>query len=174
MKLMFLAFDSMSLITPDFGLVFWTTLVFLVFWFIVGKKAIKPIVKAIEDRNRTIQDALNSAEQAKAEIQQMHTDNESQLKQAREEGARILKEARDMKDAMLSDATNKAKEETAKIIADARIQIEAQKTSAIAELKTEVGKLSIDIAEKVLSRELDSSKSHQEYVKSLVDKMSVN
>jgi F-type H+-transporting ATPase subunit b len=171
---MFLAFDSMSLITPDLGLVFWTTLVFLTFWFLVGKKAIGPIAKAIEDRNHSIADALNAAEKAKAEIQQMHSDNEALLKQAREEGARILKEARDMKDSMINDATNKAKEDAAKILADAKAQIDAQKKSAIAELKTEVSKLSIDIAEKVLSRELDASKNHQDYVKTLVDKMGVN
>jgi F-type H+-transporting ATPase subunit b len=171
---MFLAFDSMSLITPDFGLVFWTTLVFLTFWFVVGRKAIKPIVKAIEDRNHSIEEALGAAEKAKAEIRQMHADNEALLRQAREEGARILKDARDMKDSMISDATGKAKEEAAKILADAKLQIEAQKKSAIAELRSEVSSLSINIAEKVLARELDASKSHQEYVKSLVDKMSAN
>lgn len=164
----------MSLLTPDFGLVFWTTIVFLAFWFIVGKFALKPIVKAIKDREHSIADALASAEKAKAEMQQLHSDNEALLRQAKEEGARILKEARDVKDAMIADATGKAKEDAAKIIADAKAQIEAQKKSAIAELKAEVGNLSIEIAEKVLARELDGSKNHQEYVKSLVDKMSAN
>lgn len=171
---MFLGFNSMDLITPDLGLVFWSTLVFLLFWFIVGKKAIKPIVKAIEDRNRSIEDALNAAEKAKSEIQQLHSDNEALLRQAREEGARILKEARDMKDSMISDATGKAKEDAAKIIADAKLQIESQKKSAIAELKAEVSNLSIEIAEKVLGKELDTTKNHQEYVQSLVNKMSAN
>ncbi len=164
----------MSLLTPDLGLVFWTTVVFLAFWFLVGKFALKPIVQAIKEREQSITDALASAEKAKAEMQQLQSDNEALLRQAKEEGARILKEARDVKDSMIADATGKAKEDAARIISDAKAQIEAQKKSAIAELKAEVGNLSIEIAEKVLARELDGSKSHQEYVRSLVDKMSSN
>ena len=171
---MVLAFESISLLTPDFGLVFWTTIVFLAFWFLVGKFALKPIVKAIKDREQSINDALSAADKAKAEMQQLQSDNEALYKQAREEGAKILKEAKEVKESIIADAHNRAKEESAKIVADAKREIDAQKKTAMAEVKNEVSRISVEIAQKVLSRELDSSKDQQAYINSLVDKINVN
>lgn len=169
-----LAFDPMQLITPDLGLVFWTTVVFIIFWSLVGKFALKPIMKAIKDREHFINDALSSADKAKQEMQQLQSDNEAAIKQAREEGARILKEAKDVKESIISEAHNRAKDEASKIVADAKVEIDAQKKAALAEVKNEVSKLSIEIAQKVLGRELDAAKDQQAYVNSLVDKINVN
>lgn len=168
---MLLGFDALSLLTPDLGLIFWTTLVFLIFWFVVGKFAVKPIAKAIKDRELNIADALASAEKAKEEMQQLQSDNEALLKEAREEGARILKEAKDVKEAVISEAHTKAKEEAAKIVAAAKVEIEAQKKAALTEVKSEASKLSLEIAQKVLGRELDTTKDHQTYINSLVEKL---
>lgn len=166
-----LAFDPMQLITPDLGMVFWTTLVFLLFWFLIGKFALKPITKAIKDREHFINDALSAADKAKAEMQQLQSDNAALLKEARDEGAKILKEAKEVKDSIIADAHGKAKEEAAKIVAAAKLEIDAQKKAALAEVKNEVSKLSLEIAQKVLGRELDSTKDQQSYINSLVDKM---
>ncbi len=171
---MVLGFDPMSLLTPDLGLVFWTTLIFLVFWFLVGKFAVKPITKAIKDREHTISDALASAEKAKEEVQQLQASNVSLLKEAKEESAKILKEAKDLKESIISEAQTKAKEESSKIVEAAKLEIEAQKKAALADVKNEVSKLSLEIAQKVLNRELDSSKDQQAYIHSLVDKINVN
>ena len=168
---MLLGFDPMSLLTPDLGLVFWTTLVFLTFWLLVGKFAIKPITKAIKDREHTIADALSAAEKAKQDVQQLQADNASLLKEAREESAKILKEAKDLKESIVAEAHNSAKEEAAKIVASAKVEIDAQKKAALAEVKNEVSKLSLEIAQKVLGRELESSKDQQTYINSLVDKL---
>lgn len=168
---MLLGFDALPLLTPDLGFVFWTTLVFLVFWFVVGKMAIKPIAKAIKDREHTITDALASAEKAKEEMQQLQSDNAALLKEAKEEGARILKEAKDIKETVIAEAHAKAKDEAAKIVASAKVEIDAQKKVALAEVKAEVSKLSLEIAQKVLNRELDSTKDQQTYINSLVDKL---
>lgn len=168
---MILAFDAMSLLTPDLGLAFWTTLIFLTFWFLVGKFALKPIAKAISDREQTIKDALAAADKAKAEMQQLQSDNANLLKEAKEEGAKILKEARELKDAIVSEAHISAKDEAAKIVASAKVEIDAQKKAALAEVKNEVSKLSLEIAQKVLGRELEASKDQQTYINSLVDKM---
>ena len=168
---MILAFDPMSLLTPDLGLAFWTTLVFLTFWFLVGKFALKPIAKAIKDREQTITDALSAADKAKTEMQQLQSDNAALLKEAREEGAKILKEAKDLKESIVSEAHVSAKEEAAKIVASAKVEIDAQKKAALAEVKSEVSKLSLEIAQKVLGRELDAAKDQQTYINSLVDKM---
>ena len=166
-----LAFDPMQLITPDLGMVFWTTVVFLLFWFLIGKFALKPITKAIKDREHFINDALSAADKAKTEMQQLQSDNEALLKQARDEGAKILKEAKEVKDSIIADAHGKAKEEAAKIVASAKVEIDAQKKAALAEVKNEVSKLSLEIAQKVLGRELDATKDQQTYINSLVDKM---
>lgn len=161
----------MSLILPDLGLLFWMTLIFLLFWFLMGKFAFKPIVKAIKDRERSIDDALSAADKAKSEMQQLQSDNAALLKEAREESARILKEAKDVKESVIAEAHNKAKEEAAKIVASAKVEIDAQKKAALAEVKNEVSKLSLEIAQKVLGRELDSAKDQQSYINSLVDKL---
>ncbi|MEN9447753.1 MAG: hypothetical protein RJA25_1043 [Bacteroidota bacterium] len=168
---MLLGFDALSLLTPDLGLIIWTTVVFLIFWLLVGKFAIKPIAKAIKDREQTITDALASAEKAKEDMQQLQSDNEALLKEAREESAKILKEAKEVKESVIADAHTKAKEEAAKIVASAKVEIEAQKKAALAEVKLEAGKLSLEIAQKVIGRELDSTKDQQTYINSLVDKL---
>ena len=169
-----LAFDPMQLITPDFGLVFWTTVVFLLFWFLIGKFALKPITKAIKDREFFINDALSAADRAKTEMQQLQSDNAALLKVAREEGAKILKEAKEVKESIIAEAHNRAKEEASKIVADAKVEIDAQKKLALAEVKNEVSKISIEIAEKVLGRELKSDKDQQVYINSLVEKIKEN
>ena len=168
---MVLGFDAMSLLTPDIGLVFWTTLVFALFWFLVGKFAVKPIAKAIKDREQNISDALMAAEHAKNEVKQLQDANVALLKQAKEESAKILKEAKDIKESIINDAHGKAKDEAAKIVADAKLEIDAQKKAALAEVKNEVSKLSLDIAQKVLGKELDAAKDQEAYVQSLVEKL---
>jgi|266.fasta.fasta_contig_51_1290379_length_562_multi_3_in_0_out_0_1 F-type H+-transporting ATPase subunit b len=166
-----LAFDPMSLILPDLGLLFWMTLIFLLFWFLMGKFAFKPIVKAIKDREQSIDDALSAADKAKNEMQQLQSDNAALLKEAREESAKILKEAKEIKESVIAEAHSKAKDEAAKIVASAKVEIDAQKKAALAEVKNEVSKLSLEIAQKVLGRELDATKDQQSYINSLVDKM---
>lgn len=167
-------FNAMDLITPDFGLVFWTTLIFLLFWFIAGKFAFKPISEAIKKRGDTINEALNSALKAKEEIKLLQSDNESLLKQAREERALILKEAKEVKDSIIAEANTKA----GKIKDEAIAEIEAQKVAAIADVKQklsqEVSKLAIEIAEKVVGKELSSEKDHQSLVDDLVGKIKMN
>ena len=166
-----LAFDPMSLILPDLGLLFWTTVIFVLFWFLMGKFAFKPIVKAIKDREQSIDDALSAADKAKNEMQQLQSDNAALLKEAREESAKILKEAKEIKESVIAEAHSKAKDEAAKIVASAKVEIDAQKKAALAEVKNEVSKLSLEIAQKVLGRELDAAKDQQSYINSLVDKM---
>jgi F-type H+-transporting ATPase subunit b len=169
-----LAFDAMQLITPDLGMVFWTTIVFLLFWFLIGKFALKPIVTAIKAREQFINDSLSAADKAKQDMQQLQSDNAALLKEAREEGAKILKEAKDLKESIIADAHNRAKDEAAKIVADAKVEIEAQKKAALSEVKNEVSRLSIDIAQKVLGRELNSNKDQQAYIHSLVENIKSN
>lgn len=163
-----------DVLKPDPGLFLWTVVIFFLFWALVGKYAFKPIAGAIKKREDDIQTALDEARKARTEIESMKASNESLLIEAREERGRILKEAKELRDSIVGEATQKAKEEASKIISDASQEIENQKKAALAEVKNEVGKISIEIAEKVLKRELDSAKSHEAYVATLVDQIKLN
>src|SRR5882757_4996298 len=136
----------MKLLLPEFGLLIWTLLAFLIVFFILGKYAWPAIVKGLRDRESGITDALATAERVKAEMAQLKSENEALLAQAREERATMLKEARDTKDKIINEAKEQAKTEAGKIITDARAAIEVQKMAAITEVKNQVGTLVVDIA----------------------------
>ena len=125
----------MELVTPQIGLIFWTTLSFFILLFILKKVAWTPILGAVKEREVSIKDALASAENARNEMANLQADNQ-----------RILKEARDIKATIVSEAKNAAKAEADAIISAAKVLIENEKVAAITELKSSVGSLSVDIA----------------------------
>ncbi len=153
--MLFLA--DFSVIKPEPGLLFWMTLIFLLFWFIMSRVAFKPIAAALKKREGDIQEALDQAKMASEEMSNLTAQNEALLKKAREERAKILKEATETKDAIINEARTKAKEEANKVITNAKMEIDNQKNAAIAEVKSQAGLLAIQIAEKVLRKELASN-----------------
>ncbi len=164
----------MDLVTPGVGLIFWTTIVFLLLVFLLAKFAWKPILGAVKTREEAIENALKSAEKARAEMENLQADNEKLLKQAREERDVILKEARTMKEKTISEAKDAASAEADKIIASAMEQIEHEKMAAITELKNQVASLSIEMAEKILRAELKDQKAQTEMVERMVDDVKLN
>ena len=162
------------LVLPDPGLMIWSTIAFFILLFILGKFAWKPIMKAIHDREQGINDAIATAEKVKAEMAQLQSDNEKLLVQEREERAVILKEAKDIKDKMISDAKEQAKAEAAKIMAETQQAIENQKMAAIVDLKNQVGNLVIEVSEKVLRRELGDKSAQETYIKELTNEIKLN
>src|SRR6185295_938383 len=144
----------MDLLTPSFGLIFWTLLAFVIVFLILKKYAWKPILKSLDERQRNITGSLETAERVKAEMAQLKSENEALLAKAREERALLLKEARETKDKIINEAKDQAKLEAGKIIADAQTAIEQQKMAAITEVKNQVGNLVIEVSEKILRREL--------------------
>ena len=161
-------------ILPDVGLIFWSTLTFLAFWFIVGRFAFKPIAGALRKRENDIQGALDEAKLAREEMARLKSDNDKLLAQAREEQARILKESKDSGNRIIAESKDKAKEEAQKIVESARLEIEKQKQEALLAVKNEVGAMALGIAEKVLRKELASDTSQQEYVEKLVGEIELN
>ena len=151
----------MDLVTPEIGLIFWTTVTFVILLFLLAKFAWKPILKAVKDREASIEDALKSADKARQEMEKLKSDNEQILREARAERDGILKDAREISEKMVAEAKAKANAEGAKAIEQAREQIENQKMAAVTELKNQVAKMSIDIAEKIIRKEL-SDKGNQE------------
>ena len=130
--------DSMQLVTPAIGLMFWTIVIFILLLLILKKFAWKPILKAVDDRNNSIKDALSSAEKAKEEMEQLSADNDKILTEARMERDSIIKEAREIKEKTISEAKNKATKEAEKIIIDAKQQIKNEQMKAMIELKNEI------------------------------------
>jgi F-type H+-transporting ATPase subunit b len=151
---------------PGFGLLLWTSVIFLLFWGIVGKFAFRPIKDSLKKREDDIQSALDEAKKAKEEMAKLNTDNQRLLTEAREERAKLLREAKLTGDKLITDARDKAKEEANKIVIDARNEIEIQKNKALIEVKNQVGQMSIDIAEKLIRQQMNSPEQ-----KNLVEKL---
>lgn len=162
------------LIKPEIGLVVWTTLSFLLLLFVLAKYAWKPILGAIRKREQTINDSLATAERVKAEMAQLQSENEALLAKAREERAQMLKEARDTKDRIINEAKEQAKIEANKIVLDAQAAIQAQKMAAITDVKNQVGTLVIEVAEKVLRRELGNKAEQETFIKQLTNEVKLN
>lgn len=156
------------LVSPDPGLFIWSTVAFLILFFLLSKFAWKPIVQALDERERSIEDALSKAEMAKAEMAKLISENEDLLREARLERDNILKEAKEIKDQIINDAKDSAKAEGAKLIEKAKDEITNQKLAAMAEIKNQVSTLSLDIAEKVLRKQFEDQDKQQALVNDLL------
>lgn len=152
----------------SFGLFFWQTLLFFALLFLLRKFAWKPILNAVNEREESIVNSLKAAERAREEMKALQADNEKILAEARSERERIMKEATEMKNRIIGDATDKAKEEGAKLVENARVQIEAEKNNAMAQIKTQVAELSVEIAEKLLRKELATENKQQQLISDLM------
>lgn len=164
----------MNLLAPGFGLIIWTVLAFVVFFLILKKFAWKPILGSLKERENSIADSLATAEKVKAEMAQLKSENEALLAKAREERAQMLKEARETKDRIINEAKEQAKAEASKIMSDAQSAINAQKMAALTEVKNQVGNLVIDVAEKVLRKELSSKADQETYIRDLAREVKLN
>src|SRR6218665_968671 len=163
-----------SLIEPAVGLIFWTTITFLLLLFILGKFAWKPILNAIKTRENSIETALKSAESALNDMRELKSANEMILTQARTERDAMLKEARETKDSIVAEAKQRAQAAYYTILSAAREQISNEKNAAVAELKNQVAVLSIEIAEKILKTELSNDEKQKALVSNLMKDVNLN
>ncbi len=164
----------MDLVTPEIGLIFWSTISFLLLLFILRKFAWKPILTAVSDREEGIKNALATAENARKEMQNLTADNERILKEARTERDGLLKEAREIKENIISEAKDEAQQQAEKVIEQAKATIQAEKQAAIADLKNQVAELSIGIAEKVVRQELSDKDKQIELVEKMLKEVTIN
>lgn len=165
--------DALDLVKPDIGLLFWTTLIFLLLWFLLGKFAFKPIANALRDRETSIDEALSSAEKARAEVANLKADNERVLNEAKEERARIIKESKEIGQKIVEDAKVKAKDEAAKVTEDAMAQIQNEKMAAIMQVKNMIGNATVGLSEKVLSRELGTQDKQQSFIEQELERINL-
>jgi len=164
----------MDLLTPEFGLFFWTLLAFLVVFFILGKYAWKPILNMLGERETGIADSIATAERVKNEMSQLKSENEKLLAQAREERTQMLKDAKETRDRIVGEAKDQAKAEANKIIIDAQQQITQQKNAALTEVKNEIGTLALEVAEKILRKQINTAEGQEMYMKMLAEDIKLN
>jgi F-type H+-transporting ATPase subunit b len=164
----------MDLVTPGFGLIFWTSVVFIILLVLLKRMAWTPILNNVDARNKSIEEALEAAKNARDEMSNLKADNDRILKEARAERDEMLKEARELKANIVSDAKNAAKDEADKMIASAKVVIENEKAGAISELKNTVGSLSVDIAEKVLRAELKDVDKQNAFIADMLKDIKLN
>ncbi|MDZ4668099.1 MAG: F0F1 ATP synthase subunit B [bacterium] len=164
----------MELVKPGLGLIFWMTITFSIVLFILSKFAWKPILNSIREREDSINEALNSAEEARKQMSALKADNEKLLNQARAERDLMLKEANEMKENIIAQAKKSAEDEGHKIIVKANASIESAKINALNELKTQVAVLSVDLAEKVLRRKMEDRAQQESFVNENLKSITLN
>ena len=164
----------MDLVTPGIGMIFWSTLFFLVLLFVLGKFAWPAILLAVHARNDSIRKALDAANKAKEEMAQLQSDNEKILNEAKAERNALLKDAKEIKDKLIADAKEKASVEAKKLVQSARESIQSEKTAAINDMKVQMATLSVDIAEQILRTKLQDSKAQKELVDKLINEADLN
>jgi F-type H+-transporting ATPase subunit b len=164
----------MELIQPGLGLVFWMTVTFSLLLFILTKFAWKPILKALKEREHSIETALNSAEKAKQDILKSQAENQRILDEARLERDKVLKDAQATASAIINEAKDKANTEGAKLLENARLSIQNEKAAALTEIKNLVGTLSVEIAEKMVKKELKDDSSNQALIQQYLNEAKLN
>lgn len=156
------------------GLFIVQTVLFVGLILLLKKFAWKPILDAVNEREEGIKTALQSAENARSEMQNLQADNQRILQEARMERDALLKEAREMKEKMIAEAKSEASNEGQKMIAQAKAAIESEKNAAMAELKSQVSSLSLEIAEKLLKDELSNKENQVKLVEKMLGDAKLN
>ena len=163
-----------SLTSPAIGTIFWSGVIFSLFFIVLAKFAWKPILSAIKSREEMIKGSLESAERAREEMLKLQSDNESILRKAREEREGILKEAREIREKLISEAKGKAAEEAEKLVEKARTGIESEKRKALSEIQEQVANLSIDIASKLVGEKLQKTGEQTKLIENYLKEIDFN
>lgn len=162
----------MSLITPDFGLLVWMTLIFGIVFFVLAKWGFPMITGSVEKRAQRINDSIKAAKEAEEKLRNLAEEQSRMIEETRQEQSRILKEAAASRDNIVEQAKVQAREEASHILDQARTQIAAEKESALRDVRKEVALLSVSVAEKVLKTSLSDGSEQSALVDRLVDEVS--
>ena len=162
----------MNLVTPDGGLLFWMTLIFLLLFFVLARFGFPVITGMVEKRNRHIDESLKMAQEARARMENLAAEQAALLEKTRQEQGVMLREAAQTRATIIANAQKEAEEKAEKIIEKARVEIAAEKESALRDIRKEVAMLSVDIAEKVIRKDLENDDAQMRYLDKLVGEMS--
>jgi F-type H+-transporting ATPase subunit b len=164
----------MELLTPGTGLIIWQLIIFVLLFLLLSKLAWKPIISSLKEREGSIQNALDTAEKARLEMSQLKSDNEKLLRDAREEREKILREAREISNRMKEEAQVEAKKSADRIIADAKAAINIEKQAALKDVRTQVSMFALDVAEKLIKKNLSNDKAQKDLVEGYVKDLKIN
>jgi len=164
----------MQLLTPGVGLILWQLIIFVLLFLLLAKLAWKPIINSLKEREQSIQGALDTAENARLEMARLKSDNEKLLKEAREERDKILREAREVSNRLKEEAQVEAKKAADRIIDDARTAINIEKQSALSEVKAQVAKFSLEVASKLIRKNLSDDKSQKDLIDGYIKDLKLN
>jgi len=164
----------MEFLTPGTGLLFWQVIIFILLVVLLSKFAWKPILSSLKERETFIQDALDQAEKAKSEMAALKGDNEKLLKQARDERDKILRDARDAANRLQDQIQTEAKKSADKIIEEAKAIINIEKQAALRDVREQVAMFSLEIAEKLMKKNLSDDKSQKEMVSTFIKDLKLN
>ncbi len=163
-----------SILTPDLGLLFWMLLAFIVVFFVLAKFGFPAIINMVTDRKNYIDESLRKAHEATERMENIKQESEAMLQEARERQAQILKEATETREDIVTKAQEKAKEEGARLLADAKAEIEGEKQQAIRDIREQVAELSVKIAEKILRENLSTDAEQMKMIDRLLDDVTAN
>ncbi|HEX5171169.1 MAG TPA: F0F1 ATP synthase subunit B [Cyclobacteriaceae bacterium] len=164
----------MQLLNFDPGLILWQLIIFLLLFFLLAKLAWKPIISSLKEREQSIQDALDTAEKARQEMAMLKSENEKLLKEARDERDKMLRQAREAGNRMIEEAQADAKKSADKIIADAKAAINIEKQAALKDVKIQVANFALEVAEKLMKKDLTDDKAQKALVEDYVKDIKVN
>jgi F-type H+-transporting ATPase subunit b len=164
----------MDLLIPSTGLLFWMSITFLVVFFLLWKFGFPVITGMVKERQAFIDESLKKAHEANERLANIQKEGESILQEAREKQAQILKEAAETRDAIVEQAQTKARSEGARLLDEAKAAIEQEKKAAIADIRQQVATLSVQIAEKVLKKNLKDDKAQMDLIDRMLDDVSAN
>lgn len=164
-----LSINLPSILTPDFGLLFWMLLAFLIVFFLMAKYGFPIITKMVEDRKNYIDESLQKAHEANERLAGIQQESERLLAEARAKQAEILAQAKATGDSIVSEARNKAQADGAKLLQEAKVQIAAEKENALRDIRQTVADLSIVIAEKVVRQKLANNDEQQALIEQMLN-----
>lgn len=159
---------------PHLGTIIWTTLIFLVVYFLITKFAWKPLMQALEERETSIETALNDASKARKKLEKLESDQKQIIEQSRTEKEQLIKEGIGQRDKIIADAKSKAEVQVQKMIEDARKKIEVEREAALTDMKDQIATLSIEIATKIVQVEMEDKKRHEKLVEQLINDIKLN
>ena len=163
----------MKLVSPEIGLIFWMTLCFVLLILLLKKYAWKPILKALDEREKSIESALSQAQEARSKIEDLQKDQEQIIREAKKERELILNEAKKLAEEYRSQQQKIVNEETAQKMARVKESIEMEKRAAINELKESVATLSVEIAEGILDKKLSLDTENEDFIKRNLEKLEI-
>ena len=159
----------MSLITPDFGLLFWMVVIFGLVFFILAKFGFPIITKAVQNRSDHIADSLKAADEAQARLAGLAREQAKMIEETRLEQSRILKEASESRERIIAQAKEEAAAEAAKLLDHAKVEIAAERESAIRDIRRQVAMISVEVAEKIVRKDLEGDAGQQGLIDRMVD-----